>query len=190
MTLELAVLIPCSETSRWRRALNSRLPMNSRNGLAADMLDRLAEQLETLEDSDLHRKVAALWQRKAGEQVQEAITDILRNVGIGWAPSADELVGRVVDVLEELDDEKENEWDDVESAEFDALTKQVELLADARALTLASLISKASLIADWLGAELDSPADFQDRAVFSVLKDLLAMRRCQCTSETHRGSPA
>jgi hypothetical protein len=78
-------------TSDWRREKAKQFPDDTRNSAAADLLDKLAEEVEALNGSGVERRIDALWDqcRQLGDnagfniftELNEQVSVQLRDVG-------------------------------------------------------------------------------------------------------------
>jgi hypothetical protein len=127
-------------TADWRRMKAIEFPQDTRNLKAAELLERLAEEVDKLDGSDLEKRIDALWDRwrelddddglKILEELNEDISSSLRSVGFHGCPSGTEFLESYCETLEELIKDHVNKDDDgieppsvIEQVENDEIVK-------------------------------------------------------------------
>jgi hypothetical protein len=96
-------------TAEWRRATAERFPNDTRNLRAAEELERLAEQIEKLEGSDIHKRVRDIHDRFTAAddgdgwaRVGEEISAELRSIGFhGGYETGEQFLEWYCSLLEE-----------------------------------------------------------------------------------------
>jgi hypothetical protein len=96
----LEELIDVAGTADWRGRKAEDHPNDDRNGEAAELLDRLAKDMATLEGSDVHRRIEAVSHDTSG-RFPELVSEELRAVGFhSWPESGRELLEGIAKRLE------------------------------------------------------------------------------------------
>jgi hypothetical protein len=91
--MELECIVDFAGTADWRRRKAEEYPGDARNAKAAELLGHLAEQVQALEGSRLHRRLEELWSNQpkdiwpgCGETFSERVSEALRSVGLYSSP--------------------------------------------------------------------------------------------------------
>jgi hypothetical protein len=106
-------------TADWRRRKAKEFPNDRRNEEAATALDRLAEEIEKMDGSDVHRRIEALMESTAEtdsyviyEHLTEWASAELRAVGFYSRPSGAEFLESYYEEFKELLQDHVNDADD------------------------------------------------------------------------------
>lgn len=97
----LKVLLAWQARSRYEKSRE--LPHDTRNHDACKAFERMADEVDNGDfNEDLAKRLIELMDVADGDaESAELISEILRQVGFGYAPATvDELIGRLVDALE------------------------------------------------------------------------------------------
>lgn len=101
MEWSLEELIGVSGTAEWRRCKAAEYPDDNRNQEAAEILERIANELPALDGSVLHRRIEKIVEDGNWDAfVSEVISDELRKIGFhSWPESAHELLATIASRL-------------------------------------------------------------------------------------------
>ena len=89
--------------ARWRYEKSREFPHDARNHLACEAFERMADEVDNGDfNEDLAKRLIELMDVADGDaESAELISEILREVGFGYAPaSVDDLIGRLIRALE------------------------------------------------------------------------------------------
>jgi hypothetical protein len=103
LDLETLLTMDVLSSAEWRREVAARHPDDARNMEAADMLDRIGAELEALEGTPLHQKLAGLYERSGDDCVGlvEVQSEMIKSVGFhSWPTSAIEFLTDLVERIE------------------------------------------------------------------------------------------
>jgi hypothetical protein len=85
-------------TAHWRRECAERYPDNDRNSRAADLLEGFAGEIESFENSLLHRRLETYLTDP--EEFTLVVNWVLRSVGFSFRPdSCEDLLNHLIDCL-------------------------------------------------------------------------------------------
>jgi hypothetical protein len=106
-------------TADWRRRKAEEFPNDRRNEEAAAALDRLGEEIEKLDGTDVHRRIEVLMELAADtdsfviyERLDELVSAELRAVGFYSRPSGVEFLEWYYEEFKELLQDQVNHADD------------------------------------------------------------------------------
>jgi hypothetical protein len=112
---ELGCLIGLEDTAMWRRMKARQFPEDTRNEQAADLLDRLAKEIEALEGSDVHLRIVRKQREFCDIEHTDPLTDPyarmralisteLRDIGFRSKPkTCRQLLEDIADQIEEIE---------------------------------------------------------------------------------------
>lgn len=144
MPINETLMYQVSSTAEWRRTKAEQFPNDSRNEEAAALLDRLSEEIDKLDGTEIESRIDALWDRwrelndNAGCRIHEKFIELvsaeLRDVGFrGGHETGAEFLTWYCDTFEEIIADCVNDDDDgVESPDLDEQVDNDEAVKAAR----------------------------------------------------------
>jgi hypothetical protein len=102
--MELETIVDVAGTAEWRRRAADQYPEDERNARAVQLLEKIAPEIDALNDSDLHKKLEVYWfDPDDGKRTSEIIGEELRNVGFRSFPeSGKELLEAIISRIDAL----------------------------------------------------------------------------------------
>src|ERR1700753_3829476 len=90
---ELSAMVDFLQTANWRRRKSEEYSSDSRNLAAAERLELLAEQAESLNGQKIHLQLVELWKASDPEFFVDTVSEELRSVGFHSNPTrADDVL--------------------------------------------------------------------------------------------------